>query len=367
LARLHAACMAVRPFARWSGRKWRSACNRRVVACTARVAGWLLLPWTGLHDVWDPAPAPWGENLGACRRRLNPQRLRAQVGRVAFKRGATPLEGNHVLRAPLMHRAFPSSEPPGWGTPAVLPPCRRRNATSWKLVPLSHRSASRIFIRQHDCIPSLVVTQDGDHQLDVGEKQAGLRPLPLPQPQGFSSPVLGRGVCRVGVGPCAGGDPLLPSVIRGKGVRRSRHGQLPRARLSEPSGFRAAPGAAFRHGSWKRFRRRRASRRHPWTDLQLYGLLPILASRVGGMGEGLMAAASALRSSPLLFGPPEQKSSSLPLLGWAATSRSSVFCCSAGPPPPIAGGCSYLRRWNRSSICKGTLSAGVLFNAAVEA
>jgi hypothetical protein len=24
------------------------------------VAVWLLLPWTGLHDVWDPAPAPWG-------------------------------------------------------------------------------------------------------------------------------------------------------------------------------------------------------------------------------------------------------------------------------------------------------------------
>jgi hypothetical protein len=36
LAWLHAACMAVRPFTRWSGRKWRSACNRRVVACTAR-------------------------------------------------------------------------------------------------------------------------------------------------------------------------------------------------------------------------------------------------------------------------------------------------------------------------------------------
>jgi hypothetical protein len=35
LARLHAACMAVRPFARWSGRKWRNACNRRAVACTA--------------------------------------------------------------------------------------------------------------------------------------------------------------------------------------------------------------------------------------------------------------------------------------------------------------------------------------------
>jgi hypothetical protein len=32
------------------------------------------------------------------------------------------------------------------------------------------------------------------------------------------------------------------------------------------------------------------------------------------MGEGLMAAASSLRSSLLLFGPTEQKSSSSPLL-----------------------------------------------------
>jgi hypothetical protein len=36
LARLHAASMATRPFARWSGRKWRIACNRWAVACTAR-------------------------------------------------------------------------------------------------------------------------------------------------------------------------------------------------------------------------------------------------------------------------------------------------------------------------------------------
>jgi hypothetical protein len=36
LARLLAACMAARPFARWSGRKWRNARNRRAVACTAR-------------------------------------------------------------------------------------------------------------------------------------------------------------------------------------------------------------------------------------------------------------------------------------------------------------------------------------------
>jgi hypothetical protein len=78
-----------------------------------------------------------------------------------------------------------------------------------------------------------------------------------------------------------------------------------------------------------------------------------------------MAAASALRSSLLLFSPLEQKSSSLPLLGRATTSRSSVFYCSAGPP--IVWGCSYLWRWNRSSVCNGTLNAGVLFIAAVGA
>jgi hypothetical protein len=36
LARLHAACTTVRPFTRWSRRKWRNAYNRWAVACTAR-------------------------------------------------------------------------------------------------------------------------------------------------------------------------------------------------------------------------------------------------------------------------------------------------------------------------------------------
>jgi hypothetical protein len=35
LARLHAACLAARPFARWSGQKWRAACNRWAVVRTA--------------------------------------------------------------------------------------------------------------------------------------------------------------------------------------------------------------------------------------------------------------------------------------------------------------------------------------------
>jgi hypothetical protein len=78
-----------------------------------------------------------------------------------------------------------------------------------------------------------------------------------------------------------------------------------------------------------------------------------------------MAAASALRSSLLLFGPPGQKLSSSSLLERVTASRSSVFCCSAGPP--IVRGCSYLRRWNRSFVCNGTLSVGILFIAAVGA
>jgi hypothetical protein len=75
------------------------------------------------------------------------------------------------------------------------------------------------------------------------------------------------------------------------------------------------------------------------------------------MGGGHLAAASALRSSLPLFGPPEQKSSSSPLPERATARHSSVFCCSAGPP--IEWGCSYLRRWNRSSVCNGTLNASV--------
>ena len=69
-----------------------------------------------------------------------------------------------------------------------------------------------------------------------------------------------------------------------------------------------------------------------------------------------MAAASALRLSLLLFDRSEQKSLSL-LLERAAVSHPSAFCCSAGPP--IVRGCLYLQRWNRSSVCNGTLSAGV--------
>jgi hypothetical protein len=138
-----------------------------------RTAVWLLLLWASLHDAWDPAPAPQGEDLGACWRRLSPRRLGTQVGRVAFKRRVTPLKGDHVFALPYAS-CLSTFRAPGWGMPAVLPPCRWKNATPWELVPFSHRSASRIFITQPGCTPLLAVTQDGDHQPLDGERQVVL-------------------------------------------------------------------------------------------------------------------------------------------------------------------------------------------------
>jgi hypothetical protein len=99
---------------------------------------------------------------------------------------------------------------------------------------------------QPGCTPPPVVTQDGDLQFDGGGKQTGLRPLPLPQPQGFSSPVLGRGVCRVGVGPRVGGGPLLPSVIGGRAVvvRGAGSCRVPGSRTRVASEPLSAPASA---------------------------------------------------------------------------------------------------------------------------
>jgi hypothetical protein len=74
----------------------------------------------------------------------------------------------------------------------------------------------------------------------------------------------------------------------------------------------------------------------------------------GVVGEGLVAAASALRSSLLLFSRPEWRSLSL-LVQRSATSHLEFVV----PQALWCGGSSYPREWNRSSICNGTLSAGV--------
>jgi hypothetical protein len=159
----------------------------------------------------------------------------------------------------LMHRVFPPSEPPDGEHPQSL-----------RLVVGGTQLRGSWYL-------SAIVRLQG---FSSGSPAASPRRWSpgVPQLQGCSSSVLGRGVRRVGVGPCAGSGPLLPSVIGGKGVRRSWRWQLPRARLSGLSGFGAASGAAFCHDSRKRFLCRRDSRRRPRTDLQLYGLLLVLAS-----------------------------------------------------------------------------------------
>jgi hypothetical protein len=74
----------------------------------------------------------------------------------------------------------------------------------------------------------------------------------------------------------------------------------------------------------------------------------------GDAGEGLVVAASALRSLLLLFSRPERRLLS-PLTERAAASQLEFVV----PQALRCGGCSYPREWNRSSVCNGTLSAGV--------
>jgi hypothetical protein len=74
----------------------------------------------------------------------------------------------------------------------------------------------------------------------------------------------------------------------------------------------------------------------------------------GDASEGLVAAASALRSSLLLFSRLERRSLSL-LLQWSAASQLEFVV----PQALRCGGCSYPREWNQSFVCNGTLSAGV--------
>jgi hypothetical protein len=87
---------------------------------------------------------------------------------VAFKRRVTPFGRRPCLLPPLCIASFHLPSP--------------RMGDARRLF-----ASSRIFIMQPGCTPPPAVTQDGDLQLDGGGKRAGLRPLPLPWPQGFSS------------------------------------------------------------------------------------------------------------------------------------------------------------------------------------
>jgi hypothetical protein len=74
----------------------------------------------------------------------------------------------------------------------------------------------------------------------------------------------------------------------------------------------------------------------------------------GDVGEGLLTAAFALRSSLLLFSRPRRKSLSL-LVQWSPASHPEFVV----PQALWCGGCSYPREWNQSPVCNGTLNMGV--------
>jgi hypothetical protein len=74
----------------------------------------------------------------------------------------------------------------------------------------------------------------------------------------------------------------------------------------------------------------------------------------GDVGEGLLTAAFALRSSLLLFIRPRRRSLSLLMERSPASHPEFVV-----PQAVWCGGCSYPREWNRSPVCNGTLSMGV--------
>jgi hypothetical protein len=74
----------------------------------------------------------------------------------------------------------------------------------------------------------------------------------------------------------------------------------------------------------------------------------------GDVGEGLLTAAFALRSSLLLFIRPRRRSLSLLMERLPASHLEFVVSQALW-----CRGCSYPREWNRSSVCNGTLSMGV--------
>ena len=93
------------------------------------------------------------------------------------------------------------------------------------------------------------------------------------------------------------------------------------------------------------------------TRSQTSGSLALMACprpSSGDVGEGLLTAAFALRSSLLLFSHPRRRSLSL-LVQWLLASRLGLVIWQ----PLRYGGCSYPREWNQSSVCNGTLSMGV--------
>jgi hypothetical protein len=311
------------------------------------------------------------------------------------------------------HASRPSTfRAPGWGALALLSSCCRwRSATSWDLVPFSHRSASRIFIRQPGCIPSPMVTRDGDHQFDGGEKQAGLRPLPHPQLQGSSSSLLGRRA-RLSRGlPSCGlasrfflrllGVETILQLCGGGALQpcRGRRTAAAQSRVQQSVLCPSDGGQSHQGVSQHVVRREGGTRVLGWSHSRFRGEdesedLPMRFGApgarwcgVGGqvdaaVGAEVVAAGESFSADETVSASRGPTSGSLALMSGSRpssgdTNESLPAAASVLGPSLLlqrslasrpefvvpqalrCGGCSYPREWNRSSVCNGTLSAGV--------
>jgi hypothetical protein len=157
-----------------------------------------------------------------------------------------PLKGDHVFAPPYASR-LSTFRAPGWGTPAILPPCRWRNATSRKLVPFSHRSASRIFIMQPGRIPSPAVTQDGDLSSMAGKSESGCDLGPALSFKDVHHPGWGGGRAEPELYLPRVRGSASPSAFKGEGAQRpsGRVGLRQRG-----AGRRRASSASARWARW---------------------------------------------------------------------------------------------------------------------
>jgi hypothetical protein len=156
-------------------------------------------------------------------------------------------------------------------------------------------------------------------------------------------------VCRVGVGPCVGGGPLLPSVIGGRVVvvRGASSYRVPGSRTrvaSEPLSAPASATAAGRGSSADEIAR---AAHEPTSNSTAF--CPSLPHE---FGHGQGPPGSSIR--------PEVIAADVRPLGAEVVVVAAVGAGDGAPfvgllllrrPPPIEWGCSYLWRWNRSSVC----------------
>jgi hypothetical protein len=182
----------------------------------------------------------------------------------------------------------------------------------------------------------------------------GWAELELYLPRGFMGHLL----------PQHSGERVLTGLAEGanfdnEGPSDRKRRQLPRARFAGSAGSGVASGATFHH----------------WAER---GCLPDVRAVVASRAPGDRPRCRAL------LGRRSCSWAVLPLLRYDAPAQRSVFARSGRPewgsaggqmaagagggkPPGVlsprrpsnVGGCSYLRGRNRSSICNGTLSAGV--------